>query len=265
MKSRTVASTAVFTAFVAAATSVFSVYIPATTGYFNVGEIMVYTSALLMGPYVGAFAGGVGSMLSDLSLGYPYYAPGTLLIKGAEGFIVGYLGTRAFPKVSRMGWRGITIGFGLAFAAALAYVGTVFLSGDFTITLGGAWGIPALNLDFQVSPFFWPGVAVVAFAVIAIVGVRVQAKSGQSVMSVLAGGCEMVAGYYFYESFVLTLVAPASVVATLAPAAEVPFNIAQALIGLLVAVPLAKSIDGITRGRGLRPIASKVPPGSPGQ
>ncbi|HME18238.1 MAG TPA: ECF transporter S component, partial [Nitrososphaerales archaeon] len=96
MRSQTVASAAVFTAFVAAATAVFSVFIPATNGYFNVGEIMVYTSALLMGPYVGAFAGGVGSAISDISLGFPYYAPGTLVIKAAEGFIVGYLSKRAF-------------------------------------------------------------------------------------------------------------------------------------------------------------------------
>ena len=128
LSTREVASTAVFTAFVAAATSVFSVYIPATTGYFNVGEIMVYTCALLMGPYVGAFAGGVGSMISDLSLGYTYYAPGTLVIKGIEGFIVGYLGTKAFPRVTSGSWRGIAILFGLLFAAGLAYVGFVFLS-----------------------------------------------------------------------------------------------------------------------------------------
>ena len=262
MKSRTVASTAIFTAFVAAATSVFSVYIPATTGYFNVGEIMVYTSALLMGPYVGAFAGGVGSMMSDLSLGYPYYAPGTLVIKGLEGFIVGYLGTRAFPRVTGAGWRGMAIGFGLVFSTALAYVGAVFLSGDFTVTLGGAWYIPGLTLDFQVPALFWPAVAVVAFAVIVLVGLRLRTKSGQSVMSVLVGGCEMVAGYYLYESFVLTLIAPASVVATLAPAAEVPFNVAQALIGLLVSVPLVRSIKSVTRGRGLRPTADEGQTGS---
>jgi uncharacterized membrane protein len=262
MKSRTVASTAIFTAFVAAATSVFSVYIPATTGYFNVGEIMVYTSALLMGPYVGAFAGGVGSMLSDLSLGYPYYAPGTLIIKGVEGFVVGFLGTRAFPKVTGAGWRGIAIGFGLLFSVALAYVGAVFLSGDFSVTLGGAWGIPSLTMNFQVPQLFWPAVAALAFVVIAAVGMRLEVKSGQSVMSVLIGGSEMVAGYYFYESLVLTLIAPASVVATLAPAAEVPFNIAQALIGLLVSVPLVRSIRGITRGRWLRAAPSEAASGS---
>ncbi|MDA4127343.1 MAG: ECF transporter S component [Thaumarchaeota archaeon] len=262
MNSQTLASAAIFTAFVAAATSVFTIYIPATTGYFNVGEIMVYTCALLMGPYVGAFAGGVGSMISDLSLGAPYFAPGTLVIKGIEGFIVGYLGTRTFPKVTRSGWRGITLGFGLVFCLALAYIGSEFLSGDFMITLGGAWNIPSYAFDLQVPLLFWPVLGTVAFVIIAFVATRIEVKSGQSVMSVLVGGSEMVAGYYLYESLILTLIAPASVVATLAPAAEVPFNVAQALIGLLVAVPLVRSIKRITRGRGLWAPTTDVSSGS---
>jgi uncharacterized membrane protein len=262
MKSWTVASTAVFTAFVAAATSVFSVTIPATNGYFNVGEIMVYTSALLMGPYVGAFAGGVGSMISDLSLGYPYYAPGTLVIKGLEGFIVGYLGTRVFPSVTRNGWRGITVAVGLAFSLALAYVGITFLSGNLSPTFGGAWDIPAFTINLDVPSYFWPVVASAAFAAILTIGIRHRMKSGQSILSVLLGGSEMVAGYYLYESFILTLIAPASYTATLAPLTEVPFNIAQALIGLLVAVPLVRSIRRITRGREFRLQGNQAPTGT---
>jgi len=260
LKSGTVASTAIFTAFVAAATSVFSVYVPATTGYFNVGEIMVYTCALLMGPYVGAFAGGVGSMISDISLGYPYYAPGTLIIKGLEGFIVGYLGTRAFPSFTRVRWRGIAIGFGLAFSLALGYVGYMFLSGDHPIYFGGVWNLPAFNFDVNVPVYFWPILAAVTFVIVLVLAFRVEPRSGQSVMSVLVGGSEMVAGYYLYESFVLTLIAPASIVAGLAPAAEVPVNIAQALIGLLVAVPLVRSIRRIMRGRGMLIAGSESSP-----
>lgn len=238
----TIAATAVFTAFVAAATSVFSVYIPATTGYFNVGEIMVYTSALLMGPYVGAFAGGVGSMLSDLSLGYPYYAPGTLLVKGLEGFIVGYLATKTFANATKAIWRGVALTAGLLFALALSYVGTTFLSGDFSPTFGGVWYLPAYTIDFQVPAFFWIALAALSFAVILFLGLRIETTSGLIVLSVLAGGIEMVTGYYVYESFVMHLIAPASVVAALAPAAEVPINVAQMLIGLLVSVPLTRSI-----------------------
>ena len=251
-----------FTAFVAAATSVFSVYIPATTGYFNVGEIMVYTSALLMGPYVGAFAGGVGSMISDLSLGYPYYAPGTLMIKGLEGFIVGYLGTRPFPSVSKARWRGIAVGFGLVFSLALGYVGASFLSGDHPIYLGGVWNLPAFTFDVNVPDYFWPILAAVTFIIVIVLAFRVEARSGQSVMSVLVGGSEMVAGYYLYESFVLTLIAPASIVASLAPATEVPVNITQALIGLLVAVPLVRSIKRVMRGRGMATTGSESSPSS---
>jgi uncharacterized membrane protein len=261
MRSWTVASTAVFTAFVATATSVFSVTIPATNGYFNVGEIMVYTSALLMGPYVGAFAGGVGSMISDLSLGYPYYAPGTLIIKGLEGFIVGYLGTRLFPSLSRVSWGVITLAVGLAFSSALAYVGVTFLSGNLSPTFGDAWDIPAFTIRLDVPAYFWPLVATVAFVAVLAVGFGRQMRSGQNILSVLVGGSEMVAGYYLYESFILTLIAPASFTATLAPLTEVPFNIAQALVGLLVAIPLVRSIKRITRGREFRLQRNELPAG----
>ena len=258
MDSRTIATTAVFTAFVAAATSVFTVSIPSTSGYFNVGEIMVYTCALLMGPYVGAFAGGVGSMLSDISLGYPQYAPGTLLIKGLEGFIVGYLGTRTFPMVTRLQWRAIAIAFGSVFAGALAYVGSAYFTGASMFTLGGQWDLPAVTLNIQIPAPFWVVIAGTAFVLIAVGAWRAKARPGQSVMSVLAGGAEMVTGYYLYESSVLMLIAPASVAAG-APAIEVPFNIAQALIGLLVAVPLVRSIRSITRGRRLGVVSGNSP------
>lgn len=260
---REVASTAVFTAFVAAATSVFSVYIPATTGYFNVGEIMVYTCALLMGPYVGAFAGGVGSMISDISLGYPYYAPGTLLIKGTEGFVVGYLGTKVFPGVTRVQWRAIAVAFGLVFTAALAYVGSTFFSGATAITLGGAWSLPGVTFNVQVPGLFWFALAALAFVVIGAAAWKFKPRAGQSVMSVLIGGAEMVSGYYLYETFVLTLIAPASVVAGLAPAAEIPFNVAQALIGLLVSIPLVRSIRRVTAGRRLGMAIQPPPAGGP--
>ena len=45
---------------VAAATMTMSVFIAASGGFFNIGEIMIYITALLMGPLIGGFAGGVG-------------------------------------------------------------------------------------------------------------------------------------------------------------------------------------------------------------
>jgi uncharacterized membrane protein len=54
-------------------------------------------------------------------------------------------------------------------------------------------------------------------------------------ISVLIGGLEMVAGYFLYEQFVIGY--PFAVAL-----AEVPFNIVQMLIGLLVAIPVMHAV-----------------------
>ncbi|MBN1358506.1 ECF transporter S component [Candidatus Bathyarchaeota archaeon] len=83
---------AVFAALVFIVTSqIPPIPIPATSGYFNVGETIIYVAALLFGSLVGALSGGIGAMLADMYLGFSVFAPGTLVIKGAEGTIVGLL------------------------------------------------------------------------------------------------------------------------------------------------------------------------------
>lgn len=84
--------TAIFAALVFAVTSqIPPIPIPATSGYFNVGETIIYIAALLFGSSVGAISGGIGAMLGDVYLGFGVFAPGTLVIKGIEGAIVGIL------------------------------------------------------------------------------------------------------------------------------------------------------------------------------
>jgi len=112
----------VFTSLVCIATISFTVYVASTKGYFNIGETMVYTSALLFGPFVGAFAGGVGSMLADVFLGYYYYAPATLVIKASEGFLVGFLSQKAqaFRSGAKREWRIFTILLGMLIGCSSA-------------------------------------------------------------------------------------------------------------------------------------------------
>jgi len=64
--------------------------IPVSNGYFNLGDTFVMLSSILFGKYVGLFTGMIGPTLSDL-VGYPQFAPATLVIKGIEGFIVGLI------------------------------------------------------------------------------------------------------------------------------------------------------------------------------
>jgi uncharacterized membrane protein len=96
----------IFSTLICILTIIISVPIPATQGYINIGDAGVMFTALLFGPIIGGIAGGVGSSLADIILGYTIYAPATLIIKGLEGFIVGLI---ANPKrqISRINSRDI--------------------------------------------------------------------------------------------------------------------------------------------------------------
>lgn len=95
----------VFAAFMAAlvcvATMVVEIPSP-TNGYVNLGDCFVLLSAWLLGPWYGAAAAGIGSMLTDLFMGYAYYAPGTLVIKGLMGLCAALL-YRALHKTAPKG------------------------------------------------------------------------------------------------------------------------------------------------------------------
>lgn len=85
----------IFGAFTCVVTMVIAFPIPATNGFINIGDAVVMITGLMFGPIIGGIAGGIGSSLADLFLGFTIYAPATLVIKGLEGFFVGLI---ANPK-----------------------------------------------------------------------------------------------------------------------------------------------------------------------
>lgn len=89
---KVVAIYGVLTALTAAIT--YASYTPfsPTKGYFNLGDSMVFFSALAFGWRAGAICGGIGSAAADILLGSGIYAPITLVAKGAEGFVAGLIG-----------------------------------------------------------------------------------------------------------------------------------------------------------------------------
>lgn len=153
----------VFGALAITVTIVFVIPIFATGGYFNLGEAIVYTAALVFGPYVGAFTGG-SIATADVLIGYGQFAPGTLIIKGLEGAIVGFLNQKLRKYTSNM----------------------------------------SLN----------------------------------ATVSVIIGGLGLVAGYFIYEQLVLGYTLPLAL-------AEVPFNLVQMAIGLVVAVPIMFAVQRV--------------------
>ena len=93
---------AVLAALACVATMVVQIPSP-MQGYVNLGDCIVLLSGWILGPWWGAAAGGIGSMLVDLIGGYGHYAPGTLIIKFldamAAALIVKALGRKTYSYV----------------------------------------------------------------------------------------------------------------------------------------------------------------------
>lgn len=81
---------AMLAALVCVATIVIQIPSP-TQGYVNLGDCFVLLSGWLLGPWLGAAAGGIGSMLAEIISGYSIYAPGTLVIKACMAMIAGLI------------------------------------------------------------------------------------------------------------------------------------------------------------------------------
>ena len=222
---------AVFAALVCVATLVFVVSVPATGGYFNVGETVIYVAALLFGPLVGAFAGGVGAAIADMFVA-SQFAPGTLVIKGCEGAIVGFLNKKMLKRISRSNWRIFTTLLGVIVGLLLAITGSLYLSGDVELYLG----IPpptTPTLAIFIPAEFWYFLGGVVVLLIILMGIKVEPESGRAVFSMIVGGLEMVAGYFLYEQLVLSK--PAAVL-------EIPINIGQVIVGLAIAIPVVRIV-----------------------
>lgn len=93
---------ALFAAIACVATVVIVIPIPATNGYLNPGDAVVLFGAFALGPVWGAAAGGIGTAMADLLLGYAAYVPGTLVIKGVMAFLAGALYRGLHTRLGRV-------------------------------------------------------------------------------------------------------------------------------------------------------------------
>mgnify|MGYP000487143778 FL=1 len=104
-------------------------------GYVNLGDCFVLLSGWMLGPWYGFAAGGIGSMLADVLLGYAHYAPGTLVIKGlmamtaalilrrmngsSTGRVLGGVAAELLMVAGYFGYASLLLGKGLAAAASI--------------------------------------------------------------------------------------------------------------------------------------------------
>lgn len=97
------ALTALFIAMCTLATMFIRIPLP-TSGYANLGDAFVLLAGWILGPLYGAIAAGLGSALADL-LGYPIYAPITLIIK----FLVAFFAAKLLIRYSQISFLHLCI------------------------------------------------------------------------------------------------------------------------------------------------------------
>ena len=132
---QSIVTAALLAALACAATMALRVPSP-TGGYLNLGDTVVLLGAFLLGPWLGALAGGIGSAMADALSGYMVYVPATLVIKAVMSVAAGLL-YRVLREKSG----------GMAFAAVVGEVPMIagywlfdaLLLGSFS---GAAAGIP---------------------------------------------------------------------------------------------------------------------------
>jgi uncharacterized membrane protein len=211
----------IFTALVFVATTIIRVTIPATGGYFNFGDSVIFAAAILYGPLVGGLSGGIGAAIAD-AIGYPIFAPGTLIIKLCEGAITGYVGTRIRPNPQAVTfWRALSILLGLGLGAATYYIGYNYMA---------AFGNALLD---QIT---WAAVAMFLGVFIIFVGFKPQTETSWQTTAIILGGLGMVIGYFLYENLLAVLFPGLGIFAI----GEIPANIGQMLVGLTIALPVVK-------------------------
>ena len=123
---------------------------------FDAGDIMVFVVAFTFGPMIGGVAGGVGSALSDaLMPGGGVFAPFTLVIKGSEGLIAGYVSSQGFRRSDFLGWLLGSLAMVVGYLLAESYFIGLAFGSSFAPGLAAA----LIELPFNVLQVFAGGLA----------------------------------------------------------------------------------------------------------
>lgn len=129
---------------------------PIPLGYAHLGNCVLLLFAVYFDPWVGAFAGGVGSALADL-LSYPEWALPTLIIKSLMGLAAARIAKKKGGQARVKSPRTL---LAVVVAILIMIVG-YFLAGSllYGSLVTGATQIPGLSLEGLVGILLFYGIA----------------------------------------------------------------------------------------------------------
>ena len=139
------AITAMLVSLVFVATRFINIRLPISIngGLVHLGNVMLFTAAIVFGPKKGALAGGLGMSLFDIVSGWMPWAPFTFVIRAAMGFIVGYVANLGNAN----GRSTLKNGIGIILSAPIL-IGGYYLTEGF---LYGNWIAPVTSIPGNVA------------------------------------------------------------------------------------------------------------------
>ena len=135
-------SAALMAAMTCIATVVIAVPSP-VGGFIHPGDGFVILSGIILGPFFGGLAAGIGSMIADLILGYSAYAAATLIIKSFAA-ITAVCIYRILHKNKQL--KLIPVFAGSVLGGALITLGYFIFEGAI---LGLGFATAAMNIPFN--------------------------------------------------------------------------------------------------------------------
>lgn len=131
------------TALVAVSTMMIKIPVLSTEGYIHLGDSMIFLSAIMFGKKKGAIAGGLGSALADLLLGYTHWIIPTLIIKGIMGYGIGVIADQENDNAINIR-NIIALVFGASWMIFGYFIAGGIMKGNFIIS---ATSIPANSVQ----------------------------------------------------------------------------------------------------------------------
>jgi uncharacterized membrane protein len=230
--------TGLMTALVFLATSI--IKIPSTHGYIHFGDGFIFLSVLILGPFYGAFASGVGSMLADLFSQFAQWALPTLIVKSLMALAMGLIIRQQTKKQAFISTGSVIViwaGFFIMIKNALSR--TIRFSID---NLAGTMEESAENVTKMASDVqLILTVAIIVFLVLVFVlSYWIKIKHSTTgfgpvtILGMLSGGACMVIGYYITEYVLYGN--PVS------PVFSVPMNLVQFITGIVITSLVAPTL-----------------------
>jgi uncharacterized membrane protein len=130
--------TAIAGALVFVASRFLMIPYPSGAGYFNFGDAIIIFTSLFFGPIEGVISGAIGAALSDLSSGYAFFIPFTIVAKSLEALLA-YFANKLLNKSK----------FSAVFAGLLAPI-PMILTYLVSYLILGEWGYVAISTPLDI-------------------------------------------------------------------------------------------------------------------